>query len=76
MSFKTATTPAALFGLGRANLARRALSFLAGVIALRRQRAALARLDATRLADIGLTAREVRAELSRPLWNAPAYWRD
>lgn len=42
--------------------------------ALHRQRAALARLDATRLHDIGLTEAEARAEACRPVWDAPPHW--
>ncbi len=44
-------------------------------LTLVRQRRALARLDATRLADIGLTASQARAEAARPFWDAPEYWR-
>ncbi|MEO1000877.1 MAG: DUF1127 domain-containing protein [Pseudomonadota bacterium] len=34
-----------------------------------RERRALARLDAARLADLGLTAREASAEARRPFWD-------
>ncbi len=44
--------------------------------ALHRQRAVLARLDAERLHDIGITEAEARAEASRPIWDAPAHWYD
>ncbi|MEZ5754017.1 MAG: DUF1127 domain-containing protein [Paracoccaceae bacterium] len=44
-------------------------------LGLRRQRLALARLDARLLADIGLTPDAARIESERPLWDAPAHWR-
>lgn len=42
--------------------------------ALRRQRIALARLDAAALDDIGITEAKARAEASRPVWDVPATW--
>jgi len=42
--------------------------------ALYRQRRALARLDAARLADIGHTRTEAEVESRRPVWDAPAHW--
>ena len=47
---------------------------LADVVALRRQRARLARLDEDQLRDIGLTRAEADAEANRPFWDAPAHW--
>lgn len=44
-------------------------------LAAQRQRAALSRLDAAHLADIGLTARAAQAEADRPFWDVPAQWR-
>lgn len=43
--------------------------------ALSRQRRDLARLDAARLADIGISAVEAHAEARRPFWDAPRHWR-
>lgn len=43
--------------------------------ALARQRRALNRLDALRLADIGVTGEAARREAARPVWDAPAHWR-
>lgn len=40
-----------------------------------RQRRALARLDAERLQDLGLTEGEAQAEAGRPFWDAPRHWR-
>ncbi len=40
----------------------------------RRQRAQLARLDATLLADIGVTAGEAATEAARPAWDVPSNW--
>ncbi|RLJ59147.1 uncharacterized protein DUF1127 [Litoreibacter meonggei] len=48
---------------------------LLGYLDLYRQRRALAALDDTRLADIGLSRQEAEAEASRPVWDAPEYWK-
>ncbi|MDZ4394991.1 DUF1127 domain-containing protein [Cypionkella sp.] len=40
----------------------------------RRQRAQLARLDDTMLADIGVTPREAATEAARPAWDVPSNW--
>ena len=42
---------------------------LGQIFALYRERRALARLDDTALADIGLTREEADAEASRPIWD-------
>lgn len=47
-----------------------------GMIALWRQRRALARLDDRALADIGVTRTEAMAEAARPAWDVPTTWRD
>ena len=47
---------------------------LVNLLSLYRQRRALAKLDATRLADIGLTAKEADAEARRPFWDVPQHW--
>jgi len=36
----------------------------------------LAKLDAHILRDIGLSDEQARSEASRPLWDAPANWRN
>jgi uncharacterized protein YjiS (DUF1127 family) len=51
------------------------LSRLRVLIALRRQRSSLARLDDHLLRDIGLTPETAKAEADRPLWDVPARWR-
>ncbi len=51
-------------------------SIIARAATLRRQRAALRRLDDRALADIGLTRHEANAEASRPVWDVPATWRE
>lgn len=43
-------------------------------LAAQRQRAALRRLDAVRLADIGLSPMAAMAEADRPFWDVPANW--
>lgn len=42
---------------------------------LARSRAALGRLDADRLRDIGLTEEEAALESTRPIWDVPNHWR-
>lgn len=44
-------------------------------IALWRSRRALARLEPHMLRDIGVTHSQASAEVARPLWDAPAPWR-
>ena len=39
-----------------------------------RQRRALAKMEAHRLADIGVTRSEALSEASSPIWNAPSHW--
>jgi uncharacterized protein YjiS (DUF1127 family) len=51
------------------------MSRLRVLIALRRQRSSLARLDDHLLRDIGLTPETAKAEADRPLWDVPARWR-
>lgn len=61
-----------------ANTARHTSSHsvgLMGYIAVYRQRRALAALDNTRLADLGLSRHEVDHETNRPFWDAPANWK-
>ena len=54
---------------------RRLLARISTAPAVRRQRAELARLPETLLADLGLTRAEALAEAQRPLWDVPARWR-
>ena len=42
---------------------------------VRRQRKALAKLDAALLTDIGVSKADARAEVKRPFWDCPAHWR-
>ena len=48
---------------------------ITNIVALRRQRAELAQLDADRLSDIGITRAEAMAEARAPLWDFPRNWR-
>lgn len=41
-----------------------------------RERQQLLRLDATQLDDIGLNRDQAAAEAARPIWDAPATWRN
>ncbi len=54
---------------------RRLLARISTALAVRRQRAELARLPEALLADLGLTRAEALAEAQRPLWDVPARWR-
>ncbi|MCK0142696.1 DUF1127 domain-containing protein [Aliiroseovarius sp. F20344] len=50
------------------------LTWVANMLETRRERQALAELDAYRLEDIGLTEAEAHREATRPLWDVPAHW--
>ncbi len=41
-----------------------------------RERQHLLRLDASQLDDIGLNRDQAAAEAARPIWDAPATWRN
>lgn len=53
---------------------RPATSWLRKIVALHRQRRALARLDDHLLDDIGLTRADAEAEARRAPWEASAHW--
>ncbi len=55
---------------GRHPISTRRVSFL-DVMALYRQRRALARLDDDALDDLGITREEADAESRRPFWDLP-----
>jgi len=42
--------------------------------ALKRQRHALAKLDATRLEDLGIAPLEAAIEAEKPIWDVPNHW--
>ncbi|SDE50736.1 DUF1127 domain-containing protein [Limimaricola pyoseonensis] len=48
---------------------------LRDLLALRRQRNHLARLDDHLLNDIGLTRHQAMMEAERPAWDVPSHWR-
>lgn len=50
-------------------------SRFADLLTVRRQRNHLAALDDHLLRDIGLTRYEAEVEAGRPVWDAPASWR-
>ncbi|SFD46291.1 DUF1127 domain-containing protein [Roseivivax sediminis] len=50
------------------------LSRMRRIGAIRRERAALGRLDDAQLHDIGVTRAEATAEARRPAWDAPERW--
>ncbi|MBK6467589.1 MAG: DUF1127 domain-containing protein [Rhodobacter sp.] len=54
----------------------RLLVWLFRAVKLRRQRARLLMLDEHLLRDIGVTPDEAQVEAARPIWDAPARWRD
>ena len=47
---------------------------LISLYSLWRSRRALAYVEAARLADMGLTVEQARAESLRPVWDVPANW--
>lgn len=47
---------------------------LGQMVALRRQRRALAKLDAVQLCDIGVGRAQAQAEAMRPVWDVPTNW--
>ena len=47
-----------------------------GLFALARSRRALASLSAEQLRDVAIDAVDAQAEAARPVWDAPAAWRD
>ncbi|SLN31447.1 hypothetical protein TRL7639_01324 [Falsiruegeria litorea R37] len=51
------------------------LKTLAHLVALHRQRKALARMDDAALDDIGVSRAQAAREASRPIWDAPETWR-
>ncbi len=53
----------------------RTLPPLSHLLAVWRERRALARLDDSALNDIGLTRAQALTEARRPLWDAPQSWR-
>lgn len=54
---------------------RKILGAFARMLATRKQRRDLARLDDAALEDIGLTRRQATEEARRLLWDAPETWR-
>lgn len=48
---------------------------LVDLLAVARQRRALAALDDRLLADIGVSREAALAEAGRPAWDAPRHWR-
>lgn len=67
IDFNTRTRPAAAPARPRFSLAT--------LLDVWRSRRALARLDADRLDDIGLTPDRAAKEATKPVWDVPATWR-
>ena len=44
-------------------------------LTVRRQRAALRKLDDAALHDLGLSRAQAESEAARPVWDVPARWR-
>lgn len=57
------------------SLTRAMGQWMADALAARRQRRALAALDAHSLRDLGLTRDQALAEAARPVWDVPPHWR-
>ena len=50
-------------------------TFIAAALEARRQRRALANLDAHIQRDLGLDTRDILREADRPIWDVPKSWR-
>lgn len=72
----TAQTCATPVAIRRPRGARALLTRLLDLQALWRQRRRLAELDDAALRDMGLTRSEALHEARRPVWDAPAHWRN
>lgn len=53
----------------------RVLGRIETILAVWRQRRRLAEMDASRLDDLGISAREAAREAGRPVWDVPGFWR-
>lgn len=51
------------------------LKTVAHLVAVHRQRKALAHMDDAALEDIGISRSEAEREAKRPIWDAPETWR-
>ena len=51
------------------------LKTVAHLVAVHRQRKALAHMDDAALEDIGISRAEADREAKRPIWDAPETWR-
>jgi uncharacterized protein YjiS (DUF1127 family) len=49
-------------------------TFIAAALEARRQRRALANLDAHMRRDLGLDPDDIRREADRPIWDVPQSW--
>lgn len=58
-----------------APIARRRFPSPGALLALWRQRRALAVLDDAALQDIGVSRQSAKAEAARPFWDVPSHWR-
>lgn len=65
----------ARFGFAHLKSPTSALRLLSMASNTYRQRRALARLDDTALADLGISRADAVQEAKRPLWDVPASWR-
>ena len=59
------------YAAARPSMIKRAVAMLA----VARQRRALAKLDAAQLEDIGVTPAQAMSEANLPAWDVPANWR-
>ena len=50
------------------------LAWMTCALQTRRERRALAKLDARGLADIGLDRSQAAREAARPVWDVPCHW--
>ncbi len=64
MHFTTARRPAL----------RSPLALIGEIFAVWQQRRVLARLDDTRLCDLGISRADAQREATRPVWDVPTGW--
>lgn len=76
LSRSTALHNSGITAIRLPRLLGRLLGRIETILAVWRQRRCLAQLDASRLEDIGVTAREAAREAARSVWDVPVFWRD
>jgi uncharacterized protein YjiS (DUF1127 family) len=66
---RTVPSPTISIPRGAGTIWRSALALVKGALERRRQRLALAQLDARLLCDVGLTLEQAQTETAKPFWR-------